>query len=329
MTKDQLLIYPSFATRHIQIPVLGQEEIKIAISNSTQPFHIHCNAAFEIKTTDQQKNICIYPKTNQTNHSHSITEIYNENIEIFIKIPQISWKPTFVLQKCSSILSCSAVIVNQSHFSYPIRDIQLIFRSIDHKYKKQKDERDIPSIDSSNYISYELQDKLNPDFVLDEHLSILLWAHKIEMQEQVEVNLEMQKPKYLHSFLNLKVPELMLPGELEIIYRLKNGSLLNLGTVYNKIQYKDHQLKIMFPMNKSIKVLNTIETKNHSFFIEKTTCKLESKITKFYDHPILVVYFSNRPIKSSSIPYEQVDDCFIWKKLLDKKEEIFVLEYCY
>lgn len=338
MKKNQLVIYPKFATHHIIYETSSnQSVVEIPISNVISPLHIHASHAFEVKSIQGQNHIVCNLLPNHVQHidtspstnSKALVEIYHEPIEIFIKIESIKWKPTFTLFKDVGQLTCFATITNQSNFEFQTNDIKLIFRSIDHDYKKEKDNRDIPTIDSSNFVEYKLKDKLVASFVLGNNFTLQLWSEKVEMKESIRIDIEIPKPKHLNSFLSFEVPELMLPCEIEIVYRLENNDLLHLGTVYNKIYFKHDILKIMFPMNKSIKIKNKIETKNHSFFIEKTTSKLESKIEKIYQHPLTIEFFTHRPIKNSTLPTSPEEDGHVWEFVMKDKEATFHLEYSY
>ena len=329
MKKNQLVIYPKYATQQIIYEYNGNEncEIAIPISNSVLPQKIRCSHSFEVKTINGQNQLMCRPKNLESTKSNALVEIHQETINTFIKIESIQWKPTFTLSKDLGELNCHACITNQSNLEYQTNDIKLVFRSVDHKYKKEKDDRDIPTIDSSNFAEYKLKDRLPETFVLKNHITVDLWNHNVEMKEFVKVNIDIEKPKYVHSFLSFKVPELMLPGEMEILYRLENNDLLHLGSIYNKIYWKDDELQIMFPMNRSIKIKNNLEIKSHSFFIEKTTCKLESKIKKFYKHPLNVKLYTNRIIKDSSLPYSLEDDLYYWEICVQESETIFKLDF--
>jgi hypothetical protein len=330
MLKNQLTIYPKYATQHILYQTSKIEnKICIPVFDSVKPLQIHCNHAFELITENKKKWIHILTETYSQSHSNAFTEIYHDQIEIFIKIPEISWTPNFTLYKNNSILTCFVNIVNETNFEFDTRDIVLVFRSIDHEYKIEKEDRDIPTIDSSNYVSYSMKEKLSENFVLREHFALQLWSEKVEIKEFLEVDIEIRKPKYVNSYMELVVPQIMLPGQLEIIYRLPNHDLLHLGSIYNKIHLKDSVLQIMFPMNKSIQIKNILECKHHSFFIEKSNCKLESKIKKHYDHPIEIQFFTHKPIKSSSIPYIEDHGVYCWKYLMTQKEDLFKLEFTF
>jgi hypothetical protein len=329
--RNQLVIYPKFATHHIEIePIENQTEIQLPVSKYITPFQIHANQNFEIKEINDNHHICFTNIQSFPTKSKSLTEISNMPIEIFIKIPQIHWKPSYTLFKDNRELTCFGCIVNESKFDYKTNDIKLVFRSIDHKYKSEKEARDIPTIDSSNFVEYKLQEQLDESFTLHNNLSVKLWSEKISMKEYVQIDIDNPyENKFFNSFLKINVPNLMLPGELEIIYRLENKDLLHLGTIYNKTYYKDQELQIMFPRNKSISIKNHIETTSHSFFIEKTTCKFESKIKKFYKHPLTIRFYTHKPVKTSSIIFEQNDQYYFWDFLLDQNEKLFTLEFIY
>lgn len=334
MKRNQLVIYPKMATQHIQYqPTLNENEVEIPISKKITPLQIHANRNFQIKTKDNGQSVIsmsfIHTDHASQNHCHALTEVHQDTIEILIKNPHISWTPNFTLFKNNGELICTANVLNESNFDFHTQDIKLVFRSVDHKYKKAKDDRDIPTIDSSNYVEYKISDQLDANFVLQKHYSVKLWWEKIELMESIHVNLEEHKPKYLDSYLSFEVPHLILPGEMEIVYRLENQDFLHLGTVYNQIHQKGSQMKIMFPMNKSIQIKNKTETKNHSFFIEKTTVKVESKIKKLYNHPIQIRFYTKRPVKSASLPVISDHDGFVWEHRMNQKEDTFNLEYTF
>lgn len=329
--RNQLVIYPKSATHHIEVePIDNQSEIQLPISNYISPFQIHANHNFEIKEIDYKNYICFSNIPSSATKSNALTEIGNFLIEILIKIPQITWKPSYTLFKDSGELICFGCILNETKFEYHTNDIKLVFRSIDHKYKKESDDRDIPTFDSSNYIEYKLQEKLDESFTLHKSLSVKLWSEKILMKEYVQVDIDNPyETKIFNSFLRFIVPNFMPPGELEIIYRLQNKDFLHLGTIYNKTYFKDEELQIMFPRNKSIKIKNNMQTKNHSFFIEKTTCKFESKVKKIYKHPLQIRFLTYKPIKTSTLTFDYNGHYYFWDLDLEDKEKIFSLEFTF
>jgi hypothetical protein len=332
--RNQLVIYPKSAIQHIEIePLLNQSEIVFPIPNYISPLHIHANHNFTIKEVEGKNHIWFtkYPQPELiSTNSIALTEISNHTIEILIKNPHISWKPSYTLMKDSGELICYGCIINETNFTYSTNDIKLVFRSIDHKYKNQSDDRDIPTIDSSNYVEYKLHDQLDESFTLHKSLSVKLWSEKISMKEYVQIDIDNPyETKIFNSFLKFNVPNLMLPGELEIIYRLQNKDILHLGTIYNKTYYKDDELQIMFPRNKSIKIKNKMDTKNHSFFIEKTTCKFESKIKKLYKHPLTVRFTTYKPIKTSSIHFEYNGHYCFWDFDMEDKEKSIAFDFVF
>jgi hypothetical protein len=80
-------------------------------------------------------------------------------------------------------------------------------------------------------------------------------------------------------------------------------------------------------MNKSIKVRSSIETSSHSFFTEKTMLKMQTTVSKFYQHPLMVEFFSHRPIKNSKPEHSFTEDnLYIWRLEMKEKESKFSLE---
>lgn len=327
--RNQLVVYPKYAIQHIIVH--SGENHEIPISPLVDIHDIHTTVPFELKFSENGKYIVIQSSSESDLHTHSkaLQQVEHDQIEIFIKLPLIHWKPNFTLFKSSGQFICSGQITNESDFEYKTSDIKLVFRSIDHPYQKEKDDRDIPTIDSSNFVEYALKDRLPSFFVLKKFYSVCLWFENLELKESIQINIETKKPKYVDSFLEFQVPELMLPGYMEIIYRLQNNDILHLGTIYNKIHLKDSTIKIMFPMNKSIKVKNHLEVKHHSFFIEKTRANLRSSITKLYMHPLHIEFICNKNIQSSSITPREDNGWYVWDFKMEKDKDEFILEFSY
>jgi hypothetical protein len=329
MEKNQLIIYPKYSTLHI-VHKPSSDLFDVEVPPNINPSSIYSNAPFETITRNGRCYLSFHiDKSSTKTSSNALEEISQiqilENIEIYIKLEKVFWTPSFILFKDSGTLSCSANVVNLSGFDFETDDIKLVFRSIDHQYTKIKDKRDIPTIDSSNFVEYK--PNIPKNFVMRTAYTFCLWKRLIEMRESVRVDIEDPKPETLSSFLSFSVPELMLPGEIETVYRLKNGDLLHLGTVYSRLYLKDEIIKILFPMNKSIKVRSSIETSSHSFFSEKTMLKMQSTMSKLYQHPLTVEFFSHRPIKSSKPePSFTEDNIYIWSLEMKEKELKFTLE---
>jgi hypothetical protein len=320
MIKNQLVIYRTFAMQHIVCSL--NENVSVQVSPFTTSQMVHCNFPFELKNS----TVTIQPYKNT--HNNSLSEFVYDSIELLIKIPQIHWKSNYILYKSQSVLICSANIINDSKISYKTKDIKLIFRSLDHKYKKEKEQlNDIPTFDTSNYQEYAIKEYLDENFVLDEHYYIQLWSKSIDMYEFVQVDIDKHRPKLLNSFINLIVPELMLPGNLEVVHRQDSGDILHLGTLNIKLYLKGQKLQIMFPNNKSISVENKIQTSSHSFFITKSHHKLHSKIKRNYSHPLMIEFITCQKVKSSNKPAREQDGWFIWEHKVSSSTDTFDLEF--
>lgn len=331
MIKNQLVIYRTFATQQYIFDVSETETfIQIPVPKTIKLEHITSNHPFTISNGQ----ILIHPPhPHIPTSSNAIDEItHKENIEVIIKYTNIKWKSIYNFFKNTNTLICYASITNDTHFDIDTNDIKIVFRSIDHEYEIDQPKNlttDIPTFHTKNILQFELKDKLEENFTLSEQTNIELWKSNVSCNEVYQHHIQDTHMSFCDSFLILETPYMLVPGHLEIYERTEENDILCLGSVNIKLYKKGEKLKIHFPKNKSIKLKNHLDQKNHSFFINKTHCNYTSKIKKSTDGNVIVhFYLDNFKLKNPS-KAPTFTDCeySIWEILCHEKETKFELQY--
>jgi len=348
MIKNQLVIYRTFATQQY---IFQKQKItnilQIPVSPSTKYSEIISNHPFSLSKTQDSSYIIIDPIPDTTHHIHEISESEVEKlnlddvIEIIIKYPSIHWKSHYTFFKNNSTFIYNIVIHNESKISFDTNDIKLIFRSIDHKYEpknsdlstkscSQDEFLDIPTLQTSNLIEYDLKPKLDDHFVLKEYYHTQFWNNSVNHSEIYQVDIFDEYQKFSNSFITFKVPEIILPGHLELYDRTESNDIYSIGSLDIKLYHKDNKMKILFPKNKMLKLKNSLTKKSHSFFITKTHYIFESKMKKLFPIRTIVHFYiySKTEIKNLSKPFTYHEDHhYIWEHICDKDKDVFTLEF--
>jgi hypothetical protein len=334
MIKNQLVIYRTFATQQYIFDSSASEAcIQIPVPSSIKVEHITSNYPFTIS----QGHILIHPSPNQhpnTTTSNAIEEItVKENIEVILKYTNIKWKTIYNFFKNTNTFICYASITNDTHFDIQTNDIKIVFRSVDHEYDIGQPKNlnvDIPTFHTQNMFKYDLKDRLEGNiFTLSEQSNIELWRSNVSCNEVYQHLITETYLSFCDSFLVLEAPYMLVPGHLEIYDRTEENDILCLGSVNIKLYKKGEKLRIHFPKNKTIKLKNHLDQKNHSFFITKTHCTYSSKIKKTTGgNVILHYYLEHSKLKNpSKAPTFTDGEYSIWEVICHDKETKFELQY--
>jgi len=341
MIKNQLVIYRTFATQqYIFHREKYSQEFIIPISPLTKPHEIESNIPYTISENKIQVQV---PKHDVPIPIHEISqkeaETISENIEIIIKYPTISWKSFYTFYKNSSIFTFNISIINNSKINFETRDIKLVFRSIDHEYipDSEKGEKarnefdiDIPSMQSTNLVDYELKCKLDEKFILKEYFCMKLWSENVNHSEIYQVDMQDEYQKYTNSFIKFKIPEMILPGHLEMYDRNELNDIYSIGSLDVKLYRKGDKMKILYPKNKMLKLKNHFTKSSHSFFLNKTHFKFESKMKKLFPITSIVHFYiySSKNITNFTKPFSYYEDNhYIWEHICEKENDSFILEF--
>jgi hypothetical protein len=331
MIKNQLVIYRTFATQqYIFDSSAFESSIQFPIPPSIKVEHITSNYPFTIS----QGHILIHDVPTKHTSSNAIEEIVEkENIEVILKYTNIRWKTIYNFFKNTNTLICYASITNDTNFDLQTNDIKIVFRTIDDEYEIGQSKNlnvDIPTFHTKNILQYDLKDQLEGNiFTLSEQSNIELWRSNVSCNEVYQHNIDEPYLTFCDSFLILETPHMLVPGYLEIYDRTEENDILCLGSVNIKLYKKGEKLKIHFPKNKTIKLKNHLDQKNHSFFITKTNCTYSSKIKKATNGNVILHYYleSSRLKNPSKVPTFTDGEYSIWEIICHDKETKFELQY--
>jgi len=337
MIKNQLVIYRSFAIQQFifQCEKFPQN-IQIPISPDSKHHEIECSIPFMISENKIHLSI---PKQEDTKPIHEISEkdvehvLLHQNVEVIIKYPSVKWTSYYTFFKNSSTFIHNISIINKSKTNFDTKDIKLVFRSIDHEYNPKKSEEestDIPSLQSSNLIDFELKDKLDENFVLKEYFQMKLWSHNVNHSEIYQVDISDEFQKYTNSFIIFKIPHIILPGHLEMYDRTETNDVYSVGALDVKLYHEGQKIKIHFPKNKMLKLKNHLTKSSHSFFTNKTHYKFESNMKKLFPIQTIVHFYFHtyKPLNNLTIPFSfQEDNHYIWEYKCEKDKDTFLLEF--